>query len=88
MTYAELVTRISENTKVSKADVDSVLKEFTSVTTSQASIGRSVQLPGFGKFEKKTFKPRKVKIFGAAEFTEVSPKPVVRFKPYDGARLS
>lgn len=50
MNKTELVSKISEDTKLSKTDVEKFLKSFTSTVTEAMANGEDVQLIGFGTF--------------------------------------
>lgn len=50
MNKQELISKIAEETKLTKKDVDLVLKSFTSEVTEAMAGGEDVTLPGFGTF--------------------------------------
>ena len=50
MNKQELISKIAEETKLTKKDVDLVLKSFTSEVTKAMAGGEDLVLPGFGTF--------------------------------------
>ena len=51
MNKTELVAAMSEQTNLSKKDVEAVLKSFADVVSEELKNGGKVQLVGFGTFE-------------------------------------
>lgn len=51
MNKTELVAAIAQSTKLSKKDVETVLKSFTDSITKELKKKNKVQLVGFGTFE-------------------------------------
>ena len=49
----ELVTKIAENTDLSKSDVNKVLASLTNVVAEALKVNDEVALPGLGKFQVK-----------------------------------
>jgi nucleoid DNA-binding protein len=89
MTYAETVERIAASEDLPKATVDKVLKHFASLVETQCKLDRNVQLPGFGRFSKKTTKARKMAVpnFGGTtesplKTVDVPAKSTIKFKAF------
>ncbi len=51
MNRTELVDAIAKESKLSKKDIETVLKSFIDVVTGELKAGGKVQLVGFGTFE-------------------------------------
>ncbi len=51
MNRTELVDAIAKETKLSKKDIEAVIKSFINVVTAELKAGGKVQLVGFGTFE-------------------------------------
>ena len=76
MTLIEMVEVISEQTKIPKTRVKRVLKALFRETRRVAMSGEPVKLLGFGRFEKRILKSKKV--FGRIS----KARDTLRFKPY------
>lgn len=51
MNKTELITAMAEQTKLSKKDIEAVLKSFVDVVSEELKNGGKVQMVGFGTFE-------------------------------------
>lgn len=51
MNKTELITRISENTELSKKDAETAINSFIDIVGDALAHGNKVQLVGFGTFE-------------------------------------
>ncbi|MFV0528306.1 MAG: HU family DNA-binding protein [Lachnospiraceae bacterium] len=51
MNKAELVAAVTQDTNLTKKDVELVLKSFTDVVSNELKDGGKIQLVGFGTFE-------------------------------------
>ncbi len=81
MSKAELVEKIAEQAKLTKADADRAVNAFINVVTSSLKSGDDVALIGFGTFTTvdRAERPGRNPLTG--EPITISAKKVVKFKP-------
>lgn len=61
LTKSDLVEAIAESAKLTKADAERALRAFIDVVSANLKRGKSVQITGFGTFERRTRKARKAR---------------------------
>ena len=61
LTKSDLVEAIAESAKLTKADAERALGAFIEVVSANLKRGKSVQITGFGTFERRTRKARKAR---------------------------
>ena len=81
MSKAELVEKIAEQTKLTKADADRAVKALINVVSSSLKSGEDVTLVGFGTFTTvdRAERPGRNPLTGKA--ITIKAKKVVKFKP-------
>ena len=80
MNKTELITKMAEKSGLTKKDSESALKAFIETVESTLENGEKVQLVGFGTFESRTRKARKVRNPRTGESLNISEKTVPVFK--------
>lgn len=82
LTKAEIVERISENTKVSKKDIHAIIDYFFGEVKTALTSDRTVEFRGFGTFEVRTRKGReRARNPKTGETVRVQNHGVVVFRP-------
>ena len=82
LTKAEIVERLSENTKVSKKDIHAIIDSFFAEVKTALSSDRTVEFRGFGTFEIRTRKGReRARNPKTGETVQVQDHGVVVFRP-------
>ena len=82
LTKAEIVERISENTKVSKKDIHAIVDYFFAEVKGALTTDRTVEFRGFGTFEIRTRKGReRARNPKTGETVRVQNHGVVVFRP-------
>lgn len=79
MTRAELVTKISEGAKISKAAADQALGSFTDAVAKALKKGEKVTLVGFGTFSSVKRKARKGRNPRTGETIQIKATKVPKF---------
>ncbi|MGC9319866.1 MAG: HU family DNA-binding protein [Armatimonadota bacterium] len=80
MTKTDLVEAIAERAELTKADADRALEAFLETISKALSRGWSVQITGFGTFERRTRKARKARNLQTGEEIEVPETKVPAFR--------
>ena len=80
ITKRELVHRIAESTKVSKADTRKVIQEFLDLTIAELGRGNRLEFREFGVFEVRVRKARQAQNPRTLEKVMVPERRVVKFK--------
>jgi DNA-binding protein HU-beta len=80
MTKSELVSKLSESTGLSKKDSGEVLTALIAVVQQEVKNGNSVDIVGFGKFERTLQKGREGKIPGSDKTYKTEDKYIPKFK--------
>lgn len=79
VTKKDLIDRVSKKAGCSKTDAKNVVDAVFNVITESVAEGEAVQITGFGKFDKKTRKPRKCKNPSTQQITEIPERDVPVF---------
>jgi DNA-binding protein HU-beta len=80
MTKSELISKVAENTGLSKKDSTDVLSTLVSIVQDEVKKGNSVDIVGFGKFERSLQKGREGKVPGTDKSYKTEDKFVPKFK--------
>ncbi|MEA3400038.1 MAG: HU family DNA-binding protein [Armatimonadota bacterium] len=80
MTKTDLVEAIAERAELTKADAGRALEAFLETISKALSRGWSVQITGFGTFERRTRKARKARNLQTGEEIEVPETKVPAFR--------
>ena len=80
MTKTDLIAEIAEEAELTKADAERTLNAFIAVISKQLKRGKSVQITGFGTFERRTRKARKARNPQTGEEIKVPRTKVPAFK--------
>ena len=82
LTKIDLVESVYLNTKIEKQDVQKVIDNLLEQLKSSMSDGKTIELPGFGTFEKRLRKGRaKARNPKTGEIVSVEPHYVAVFRP-------
>ena len=81
MNKTELIAAMAEKTELTKKDTERALKAFIDVVTDELKQGEKVQLVGFGTFESRVRKARKVRNPRTGEPLDIAETTVPVFKP-------
>jgi len=80
MTKTNLIAEMAEEAELTKADAERALNAFIAVISKQLKRGKSVQITGFGTFERRTRKARKARNPQTGEEIKVPRTKVSAFK--------
>lgn len=81
LTKADLVEAIAEDADITKADAERALSAFTETVTNALKRGKTVQITGFGTFERRSRKKRKARNPQTGEEITIAATKVAAFKP-------
>lgn len=81
MNKAELITSMAEKSQLTKKDAEAALKAFIDSVQEALEGGDKVQLVGFGTFESRVRKARKVRNPRTGEPLDIAETTVPVFKP-------
>ncbi len=80
MNYSELVKKVAQNAKISKAAIDRILKVFADVTIKELRKEDRLRIKGFGIFSVSLRRSRKVRNPRTGDILITPPRNVVKFK--------
>jgi len=81
LTKADLVEAISEDADITKADAERALSAFIETITNALKRGKTVQITGFGTFERRSRKKRKARNPQTGEEITIAATKIAAFKP-------
>ncbi|MFH6944644.1 HU family DNA-binding protein [Flavobacterium sp. FlaQc-50] len=82
MKKADLITKVAEQTGLSKADAAKAVASTLDVIKESATAGETVQILGFGTFKTQIRTARVGRNPKTGQPVEIAEKQVVKFKPY------
>jgi len=81
LTKADLVEAIAEDADITKADAERALSAFIETITNALKRGKTVQITGFGTFERRSRKKRKGRNPQTGEEITIAATKIAAFKP-------
>lgn len=85
MNKGELVAAVAKTTAISKATVEEVLTATFAVIREETTAGRTIRVPGFGKFAVREYAARTARNPQTGQPIDVPARSVLGFKPSKAA---